>query len=154
MASFNKITIVGYLGKDPEIRYLPDGTAVCQFSVATTEKRKNRQTDEVEESTTWFRIAAWGRQGEACNQYLTKGSQVYVEGSLRQQEYTDRDGNKRTWLEVRATDVQFVGSRGGAGGGQVEGSQQQSQARSESPQSSGRAASTSQGFDEDNEIPF
>lgn len=122
MASFNKIVIVGYLGRDPEIRYLPDGTAVCHFSVATTEKKKDR-SGESQDITTWFKINIWGRQAEVASQYLSKGKQVYVEGRLTQQEYTDRDGNRRTSLEVRATDFQFLGTRGdessfsGAGAG-------------------------------------
>lgn len=111
MASFNKIVIVGYLGRDPEIRYLPDGTAVCNFSVATTEKKKDR-SGESQDITTWFRINVWGRQAEAANQYLSKGRQVYVEGRLSQQEYTDKDGNRRTSLDVKATDLQFLGPRG------------------------------------------
>jgi len=106
MPSFNKIVIVGHLGRDPEIRYLPDGTAVCSFSVATTERTK--RGGETHDVTTWFKINAWGKQGEACNQYLAKGSLAYVEGKLSQNEYTDKEGNKRTSLEVRANDVQFL----------------------------------------------
>ena len=116
MASFNKVTIVGYLGRDPEIRYTPQGTPVCNFSVATTERRKDR-SGELQDITTWFRVAVWGKQAEAANQYLAKGRQVYVEGRLRQDEYTDRDGNKRTTLEVSATDVQFLGTRSDESGG-------------------------------------
>jgi single-strand DNA-binding protein len=111
MSSFNKIIIVGHLGRDPELRYTPQGTAVCHFSVATTEKRKDR-AGEAQEVTTWFRISLWGRQAELANQYLAKGRQVYLEGRLRQEEYTDRDGNRRTSLEVHASDIQFLGSRG------------------------------------------
>jgi len=111
MASFNKIVIVGYLGKDPEIRYTPQGTAVCNFTIATTEKRKDR-AGEAQDVTTWFRVAAWGRQAEVANQYLSKGKQVYVEGRLRQEEYTDRDGARRQTLEVTATDIHFLGARG------------------------------------------
>jgi len=111
MASFNKITIVGYLGRDPESRFLPDGNAVCNFSVATTEKRKGR--GGTEEATTWFRINCWGKLAEICQQYLSKGKQVYVDGRLSQAEYTDKDGNKRTTLEVRADSVNFLGSDGG-----------------------------------------
>lgn len=103
--SFNKITVVGFLGRDPELRYTPTGNAVCNFSVATTEKQKDK------EFTTWFRVTAWGRQGELCNEWLKKGSQVYVEGRLRMEEYTDRDGNKRTNLEVNASDIQFLGKK-------------------------------------------
>jgi single-strand DNA-binding protein len=110
MASFNKITIVGYLGRDPEPRYTADGTPVCNFSVATTERRKGKSGD-MQEITTWFRVNLWRRQAEVANQYLTKGRQVYIEGRLTQNEYQDRDGNTRTSLEVQATDIQFIGSR-------------------------------------------
>lgn len=102
MASFAKVTLVGYLGRDPEIRYTADGTPVTSFSVATTEKRKG------ESVTTWFKINAWQKLAEITNQYLSKGSQVYVEGRLSQSEYTAQDGTTRTSLEVRATDVQFL----------------------------------------------
>ncbi len=108
--SFNKITIIGYLGRDPELRYTPQGTAVCKMSVATTERRKN-QIGENEEHTTWFRVTVWGRQAELANEYLGKGRQVYVEGRLRLEEYADRDGNPRISPEVTATDIQFLGAR-------------------------------------------
>ena len=107
MASFNKITVVGYLGKDPEIRYMPDGSAVCSFSVATTERKKTRDGD-YQDATIWFKVNVWGKQGEACGQYLSKGSMAYIDGRLSQSEYTDRDGNRRTSLEIRASDVQFL----------------------------------------------
>jgi len=108
--SFNKITIVGYLGRDPELRYTPQGTALCKMSIATTEKRKN-VTGEPEEHTTWFRVTAWGRQAELANEYLAKGRQVYVEGRLRLEEYIDREGQKRFSAEVSATEIQFLGNR-------------------------------------------
>ena len=142
MASFNKITIVGHLGKDPEIRYMTDGTAVCHFSVATTEKRKDR-SGEIQENTIWFRVSVWGKQADAANQYLSKGRQVYIEGRLSQQEYTDKDGNRRTSLEVRATDVQFLGARGDEG------------APSSAPSSSRPASSSApSGSEEGEDIPF
>jgi len=125
LASFNKIIIVGYLGKDPELRYTPNGNAVCNFSVATTEKRGDQET------TTWFKISAWGRQGELCNEYLAKGRQVYVEGRVRMEEYTDRDGNKRSSLEVNATDVRFLGPRNGGGDEYEAPSREDSQGRRE-----------------------
>jgi single-strand DNA-binding protein len=115
MASFNKIIIVGYLGRDPEMRFTPQGTAVCNFSVATTERRKDRN-GEFQDVTTWFRINVFGKQAETANQYLSKGRQVYIEGRLRQDEYTDREGQKRTTLEVTASDIQFIGPRGEEGG--------------------------------------
>ncbi|MBS1787285.1 MAG: single-stranded DNA-binding protein [Acidobacteria bacterium] len=108
--SFNKITIVGYLGRDPELRYTPQGTAVCKMSVATSERRR-AANGETEEQTTWFRVTVWGRQAELANEYLGKGRQVYVEGRLRLEEYADRDGNQRISPEVTATDIQFLGTR-------------------------------------------
>jgi single-strand DNA-binding protein len=116
MSSFNKITIVGYLGRDPVLRYTPQGQAVCDFSVATSERRSGGGSGESQETTTWFRVTLWGKQAETANQYLTKGKQVYVEGRLRQGEYTDREGVKRTTLEVTATDLHFLGARGEEGG--------------------------------------
>jgi single-strand DNA-binding protein len=111
MASFNKIIIVGHLGRDQETRYTPQGTAVSNFSLATTERRKDK-SGEQQDITTWFRVSLWGKQAENIGQYLLKGRQVYVEGKLRTEEYTDRDGNKRMSLEVSATDVQLLGSKG------------------------------------------
>ncbi len=107
MASFNKIIIVGYLGRDPELKYTPQGTAVCDFSVATTERRKDK-SGEMQEVTTWFRVSLFGRQAEVASQYLTKGRQVYVEGQLSQRDWTDKDGNTRTSLEVRGSEIQFL----------------------------------------------
>lgn len=114
MASFNKITLVGYLGRDPELRHTPQGDAVCNFTVATTERRKNAD-GEMEDQTTWFKVILWRRQAEIANEYLSKGKQVYVEGRLRQVEYTDRDGNRRTSLEVTASDIQFLGTKSESG---------------------------------------
>ncbi len=107
MASFNKIVIVGYLGRDPEIRYTPQGMAACSFSIATTERRKDK-SGEFQDQTTWFRVTCWGKQAEFVNERLQKGNQVYVEGRLTQSEYTDKDGNTRTSLEVNASDVQLL----------------------------------------------
>ncbi|MBX3276784.1 MAG: single-stranded DNA-binding protein [Acidobacteria bacterium] len=108
--SFNKIIIVGNLGRDPETRHTPQGNVVCKFSVATSERRKGAD-GQTEETTTWFRVSVWGRQAELAQEYLTKGRQVYVEGRLRLEEYTDREGNKRISPEVNATDIQFIGQR-------------------------------------------
>lgn len=127
MASFNKIIIVGYLGRDPELRYTPQGTACCNFSIATTEKKKDAG-GESQDITTWFRITTWGKLAEIANQYLTKGKMVYVEGRLRLNEYTDREGGRRTSLEVNASELQFLSSRGESGGSYAGG-------KSESPSS-------------------
>jgi single-strand DNA-binding protein len=97
-------------GTRPEIRYTAQGTAVCNISVATTELRKNA-AGKYDDHTTWFRVTVWNRQAELVNEYLAKGRQVYIEGRLRQEEYTDREGNTRTSLEVTATDIQFLRRR-------------------------------------------
>ena len=107
--SFNKIILVGNLGRDPELRYTPQGTPVCSFSLATNERRKDRNTGENNDNTTWFRVTLWGRQAETASQYLTRGRPVYIEGRLRVEEWTDRDGKPRHTLEVHATDMQFIG---------------------------------------------
>ncbi len=109
--SFNKIILVGNLGRDPELRYTPQGTPVCSFTMATNERRKDR-AGETQDSTTWFRVTLWGRQAETASQYLTKGRPVYIEGRLRMEEWTDKDGRVRNTLEVHATDMQFIGTRG------------------------------------------
>jgi single-strand DNA-binding protein len=109
--SFNKIIICGNLGRDPELRYTAQGTPVCSFSMATNERRKDRN-GEMQDHTTWFRITLWNRLAETASQYLQKGRQVYIEGRLRVEEYVDRDGKPRHSLEVFATDMQFIGSRG------------------------------------------
>jgi single-strand DNA-binding protein len=110
--SFNKIILVGNLGRDPELRYTPQGTPVCSFSLATNERRRDRAGENTD-VTTWFRVTLWGRQAETASQYLTKGRPVYIEGRLRVEEWTDRDGKQRHTLEVNATDMQFIG--GGRG---------------------------------------
>ena len=106
--SFNKVILVGNLGRDPELRYTPQGTPVCSFSMATNERRKDK-TGEMQDQTTWFKVTLWGRQAETASQYLTKGKPVYIEGRLRVEEWTDRDGKRRHTLEVNATDMQFIG---------------------------------------------
>jgi single-strand DNA-binding protein len=105
--SHNKIIIVGNLGKDPELRYTPQGKAVASFTLATNEKRKDK-SGELQNVTTWFRVTLWDKQAEAASKYLTKGRSVYIEGRLRMEEWTDKDGQKRQSLEVQATDMQFI----------------------------------------------
>lgn len=106
--SFNKVIIVGNLGRDPELRYAPSGTPVCSFSLATNEKRKVK-SGEFEEVVTWFRVTLFGKQAEAAANYLVKGRPVFIEGRLRVDEWTDKDGKPRHTLEVNATDMQFIG---------------------------------------------
>ena len=124
--SFNKIIIVGNLGRDPELRYTPQGVAVCNFSLATNEKKRDK-SGELQDVTTWFRVTLWRNQAENAAKYLTKGRPVYIEGRLGVEEWTDRDGKSRYTLEVQATDKQIIsaGPRGDnheeySGGGQAE----------------------------------
>jgi single-strand DNA-binding protein len=102
--SFNKISILGNLGREVDLRFTQQGKPVASFSMATTEKR-----GQDKEVTTWFKVTLWGRQAEIASQYLTKGSQVYIEGRVSLEEWTDKDGNKRSSIAVNATDMQFIG---------------------------------------------
>ena len=115
MASVNKVIVVGNLGKDPETRFLPDGKAVCNFSVATTDKWTDKATNEKKEATEWHRISSFGRLAEICGEYLKKGSQVYVEGKLRTRKWQDKEGQDRYTTEIIADAMQMLGSRSGMG---------------------------------------
>src|SRR5687768_7802667 len=118
--SFNKIIIVGNLGRDPELRYTPQGTAVCNFSLATNEKKRDK-AGEMQEVATWFRVTLWRQQAENAAKYLTKGSPVYVEGRLGVEDWTDRDGKSRYTLEVQGTEMHFLSSGARAGGDEYSG---------------------------------
>ena len=146
--SFNKIIIVGNLGREPELRYTPQGVAVCSFSVATNEKRRDK-SGEFQDVTTWFKVTLWRQQAENASKYLTKGSPVYIEGRLRQEEWTDRDGNTRYTLDVQATDMQFLG--GGARNEDFS-SDTAGEADFSRPASSAPASSSAPAGDDD--IPF
>ena len=115
MASVNKVIVVGNLGADPETRYLPSGEAVTNIRVATTDRGKDKASGEMKEATEWHRIAFFGRLAEIAGEYLKKGSQVYVEGSLRTRKWQDKDGNDRYSTEIRGDVMQMLGSRAGAG---------------------------------------
>jgi single-strand DNA-binding protein len=145
--SFNKIIIVGNLGRDPELRYTPQGTPVCTFTLATNDRRKDRN-GEMQDQTTWFRVTLWNRQAETASQYLHKGKPVYIEGRLRIDEYTDRDGKPRFTLEVTATDMQFIGSRQEEGGNYERGAS----ASASAPAASSGPSEPAELSDED--IPF
>ena len=117
--SVNKVILVGRLGRDPELKYTASGTPFCRFSMATDDIWNDKGTGERQEKTEWHNIVAWDRLAEICNQYLTKGRLVYIEGSLQTREWDDQDGNKRKTTEIRARDMVMLGSTGdGAGGGQ------------------------------------
>jgi len=115
MASLNRIMLIGNLGRDPEAKNVGDKT-VCEFSLATTERWRDA-SGELKEQTDWHRIVIWGRQAENAAKFLKKGSMVYVEGSIRYREWTDKEGNKRTTPEVQAQQITFLDRAGGGGGG-------------------------------------
>jgi single-strand DNA-binding protein len=112
----NKAILVGNLGKDPETRYLPSGKAVTNFSIATSESWKDKQTGEQKEQTEWHNIVMYDRLAEIAAEYLRKGSQVYVEGRLRTRKWQDKEGRDRYTTEIIANEMQMLGARGGAGG--------------------------------------
>ena len=113
--SVNKVIIVGNLGADPETRYTPGGDAVTNIRVATTDRWKDKASGEMKEATEWHRIAFFGRLAEVAGQYLKKGSQVYVEGSLRTRKWQDKDGQDRYSTDIRADVMQMLGRREGSG---------------------------------------
>jgi len=116
MASVNKVIIIGNLGADPETRYLPSGEAVTNIRVATTDKWKDKASGEMKEATEWHRISFFGRLAEIAGEYLKKGSQVYVEGSLRTRKFQDKEtGKDRYSTEIRAESMKMLGSRPGGG---------------------------------------
>jgi len=115
MASVNKWIGIGNLGRDPEMRYTASGEAICNFSIACTENWKDKQTGEKKEMTEWVRISFFGKLAEIAGQYLKKGSQVYIEGSLRTRKWTDKDGQERYTTEIRGEEMKMLGSRQGQG---------------------------------------
>ena len=130
MASVNKVIIVGNLGKDPEVRYTPNGDSVTNVTIATTDTWKDKGTGEKKEATEWHRVVFFGKLAEIAGQYLKKGRQVYVEGALRTRKWTDKEGHERYTTEIVANEMKMLGSRegmsdappresggGGAGGG-------------------------------------
>jgi single-strand DNA-binding protein len=127
--SVNKVILIGNLGKDPEVRFTAGGRAVARFSVATSDQWTDAEGSR-QERTEWHNIVVWGKQAESCGQYLQKGRQVYIEGSIRYRSYDDKEGNKKYITEVNALRVQFLG--GGGGGGRA-GAPRDSQGASDMP---------------------
>ncbi|MBV8853752.1 MAG: single-stranded DNA-binding protein [Sinobacteraceae bacterium] len=113
----NKVILVGNLGADPETRAMPSGTTVANLRIATSESWRDKQSGEQQERTEWHRVALFGRLGEIAAEYLKKGSQVYIEGSLRTRKWQDKQGNERYSTEIVASDMQMLGGRGGGGMG-------------------------------------
>jgi single-strand DNA-binding protein len=145
--SVNKVILVGRLGRDPELKYTASGTPFCRFSMATDESWNDKGTGERQERTEWHSIVAWERLAEICNQYLTKGRLVYIEGSLQTHEWDDKDGNKRKTTEIRARDMVLLSSPEGAGGGQR-------RASSEAPATAGVTVASVASTITDDDIPF
>ena len=111
----NKVILIGNLGQDPETRYMPSGGAVTNLRIATNESWKDKQTGELQERTEWHRVVMFERLAEIAAEYLRKGSQVYIEGTLRTRKWQDKDGNDRYTTEIRANEMQMLGGRSGAG---------------------------------------
>jgi single-strand DNA-binding protein len=110
--SFNKIIAIGNLGRDPELRYTPQGDAVCDFSIAVNDRKRDK-SGEFQDVTTWFKVTLWRKQAENASKYLTKGRSVYVEGRLQVEEWTDRDGKNRHTLVIQGSDIHFIGDNRG-----------------------------------------
>lgn len=146
--SFSKITIIGNLGRDPELRYTPQGTAVCDFSVAVNDRKRDK-SGEWQDHTTWYKITFWGKQAENASKYLTKGKQVYIEGRLQVEDWTDREGTSRYTLAVQGSDVQFL-SDGNRGGDMDSGQSYSQSAAASNAEFSGQAPAPAS----DDDIPF
>jgi single-strand DNA-binding protein len=148
----NKVILVGNLGADPETRAMPSGSSVANVRIATTESWRDKQSGEQQERTEWHRVALFGRLAEIAAEYLHKGSQVYIEGSLRTRKWQDKQGNERYTTEIVASDMQMLGGRGGAGAGGGSGSTPRESVGDQA--SSGGAAGTAEHEDFDDDIPF
>ena len=152
----NKVILVGNLGQDPETRYMPSGKAVTNIRIATSESWKDKQTGDQQERTEWHGVVLFDKLGEIAAEYLRKGSQVYIEGSLRTRKWQDKEGKDRYTTEIVARDMQMLGSRGGAGGGAGGGGGGGGEQRQSRPAAvaddRGPPAGDEGGFDDD--IPF
>jgi single-strand DNA-binding protein len=157
MASVNKVILVGNLGADPETKYLPSGDAVTNIRIATTDKWKDKASGEMKEATEWHRIAFFGRLAEIAGEYLKKGSQVYVEGSLRTRKWQDKDGQDRYTTEIRADSMQMLGARSGGGEPRGESRGEPMAARASEPKApaaAGAAKKPGKFDDMEDDIPF
>jgi single-strand DNA-binding protein len=142
----NKVILVGHLGKDPEVRYMPSGNAVCNVTLATSDSWKDKQSGETKDRTEWHNLVFYGRLAEIAGEYLRKGSQAYVEGRLQTRKWQDKSGNDRYTTEIIVGDMQMLGGRGGGGG---------SADFSASPAAAGASSGPASGPDEfDDDIPF
>jgi single-strand DNA-binding protein len=146
----NKAILIGNLGRDPEVRYSPNGAAIANCNIATTESWRDKETGDKQEKTEWHRVVFFGRLAEIVGEYLKKGSQIYVEGRLQTRKWQDANGQDRYTTEIVANEMQMLGSRGGAGMGGNDYNQSQPYSESKAPAASGGGA----GADFDDDIPF
>jgi single-strand DNA-binding protein len=154
MSSLNKVMLIGRLGQDPEVRYTQSNTAVATLNLATNERYRDNN-GEYQDRTEWHRVVAWGRTAEVCQQYLTKGSLIYVEGPLQTREWEDNQGQKRYTTEVKALQMTMLDSRGGNGGGMGSApSAPASHAASSAPSSESGVNKTVNLDDIDDDLPF
>ncbi len=154
MASVNKVILIGNCGRDPEVRYLPSGQAVANVSIATSSRRKDKNSGEMIEDTQWHRVTFYDRLAEIASEFVKKGRPIYVEGRLKYGKYTDQSGVERNTVDIIATEMQLLGGRdgGGAPGGAGESAPRASAPAA--PKASGAGAGKS-GFDDlDDDIPF
>jgi single-strand DNA-binding protein len=160
MASVNKVILVGNCGRDPEVRYAPSGTAICNISIATSSRRKDKASGESIEDTQWHRVTFYERLAEIAGEYLKKGRPVYVEGRLKYGKYTDKDGVERNTVDIVATEMQLLGGREGGGMGGADDAGGNPAPRGAAPArgapAAGKpAAKSATGFDDmDDDIPF
>jgi len=140
----NKVILIGNLGKDPEVKYMPSGDAVCNFSVATTDSWNDKSSGDKVEKTEWHNVVMFKRLAEVAGEYLRKGSQVFIEGRLQTRKWQDRDGNDRYTTEVKADQMQMLGGRGGSAGAGA----------SAAPQSAPPPAQARASGDLEDDIPF
>ena len=161
MASVNKVIIIGNLGKDPEVRYMPSGSAICNITVATSRQWKDKTSGERQEETEWHRITFFDRMAEIAGEYLKKGKPVYVEGRLKTRKYTDKDGVEKYATDIVATEMQLLGGRegGGSGGDEMGGGhapqQRTAPPQRQAPVANKAPAKSNTGFDDmDDDIPF
>jgi single-strand DNA-binding protein len=162
MASVNKVILIGNLGKDPEVRYMPSGGAICTVSIATSRQWKDKTSGERQEETEWHRVTFFERMAEIAGEYLKKGRPVYVEGRLKTRKYTDKDDIEKYSTDIIATEMQLLGGREGGGGGDEMDASQAPRARPAAAAAPARsappskpAAKSSTGFDDmDDDIPF
>jgi single-strand DNA-binding protein len=155
MASLNKVHLLGFTGRDPEVRYLPSGKAVATISLATSSKRKDKNTGEVTEETQWHRLNFFDRLAEICGEYVKKGSQIYIEGRLKYGKYTDKDGIERNTADVLVTEMQLLGSRDAAAPRQAPKTEQPQAAPAAAPRAPSSPSHAGSGFEDlDDDLPF